>query len=693
MFTIALLGSVLVGQEPQTPRFRVAVDGVRIDAVVTDKNNKVVRDLNAGDFEILQDGKPQKVTFAQFVPVMVTAAPRHSAGNAAPAGTALPGTPDQVQRTFAIVVDDLGLSFAGIYNVRKALRRFVDTALLPTDLVLLVRTGEARSLLQPLTNDREALRATIDALHYNPSSRKGVSPSADVIQGLHGPQVEEAVSGVQRQASIEGTMAALSLVVQAARGLPGRKTVILASEGFPLGLKPGEGMQFPREDDNTRVRSGVDTVIDQATRSGVVVYAINGGALQSGGPRAADDYHQTSQVRDPFASREYTGGDTMAGELRVLAAGRRDALRSDQVGLEYLAERTGGFAVANTNDLARGFERISNDVRDYYVIGYEPDHDTFARKDGSPRLHTIAVNVKRAGVRVRTRKEFIGVSDEAPSGPPTPAQQLVLAARSPFVGTTIAMRATNLVGYAPGRGLFVRTVLHLDAHALTFSGDANTTRTATVDLVGLVIDNDGVQVDTIANGFNVTLENAAVEQGMKDGLVYTARVLIKKPGGYQLRYAVRDRHSGAVGSAGGFVNVPDVTGGAFAISGIVLRTEEHTEARPSLDSDGFSLRPADALRAFAPGSQLSFMYEVYNAGTAVQTVMSLWRDTVRLGVLRADTLATPPRGGPLAVAGGLKLPDGLAAGTYVLQLAATCLDPKQPKTARAAVQRISFDVK
>ena len=119
------------------------------------------------------------------------------------------------------------------------------------------------------------------------------------------------------------------------------------------------------------------------------------------------------------------------------------------------------------------------------------------------------------------------------------------------------------------------------------------------------------------------------------------------------------------------MNVPDVTGGAFALSGIVLRSGEHTERRELLDSDGFSLRPADALRAFAPGSQLSFMFEVYNAGTAVQTVTSLWRDTVRLAVLRADTLALPPRGGPLAVAGGLKLPGGLAAGTYVLQLAAT----------------------
>src|SRR5438270_266010 len=70
MLTTAVLGSVLLAaQEPQTPKFRVAVDAVRIDAVVTDKDGNIIRDLTADDFEIQQDGKAQKVTFAQFVPV------------------------------------------------------------------------------------------------------------------------------------------------------------------------------------------------------------------------------------------------------------------------------------------------------------------------------------------------------------------------------------------------------------------------------------------------------------------------------------------------------------------------------------------------------------------------------------------------------------------------------------------------
>src|SRR6185436_10268392 len=57
--------AVAARQAPsEPPRFRVAVDVVAIDAVVTDRNGEVVRDLTAADFEVLQNGKRQKVTFA-----------------------------------------------------------------------------------------------------------------------------------------------------------------------------------------------------------------------------------------------------------------------------------------------------------------------------------------------------------------------------------------------------------------------------------------------------------------------------------------------------------------------------------------------------------------------------------------------------------------------------------------------------
>ena len=103
----------------------------------------------------------------------------------------------------------------------------------------------------------------------------------------------------------------------------------------------------------------------------------------------------------------------MEETVRGATANRTDFNRETQESLAYLAEQTGGFAVLNTNDLARGLGRITDDLRGYYVIGYVPEDGTFAAKGKTPRFRKISIKVKRRGLRARTRKGFYGVSDEA----------------------------------------------------------------------------------------------------------------------------------------------------------------------------------------------------------------------------------------------------------------------------------------
>src|SRR6478672_10667622 len=107
------------------PLFRVAVDVVRLDAVVTDKDGRLVTDLTADDFDVHQDGRPQKISLVRWVPV---AGPRPTAATQSPAASsdtapAARLAPGQVQRTIMIVVDDLGTSFESFPPVRAALHR------------------------------------------------------------------------------------------------------------------------------------------------------------------------------------------------------------------------------------------------------------------------------------------------------------------------------------------------------------------------------------------------------------------------------------------------------------------------------------------------------------------------------------------------------------------------------------------
>ena len=99
---------------------------------------------------------------------------------------------------------------------------------------------------------------------------------------------------------------------------------------------------------------------------------------------------------------------------------RAAARRAREDSLIEIAEQTGGIAVISNNDLTGGLERIMTDLSGYYLIGYVPDAATFGSRSGQPRFHQVKVEVKRRGLKVRSRKGFYGVTDEvvAQASPP-----------------------------------------------------------------------------------------------------------------------------------------------------------------------------------------------------------------------------------------------------------------------------------
>ena len=594
-----------------------------------------------------------------------------------------------IQRTLALVVDDLGLSVESLQNTRRALHAFVDRELQPTDLVALVRTGGSSGTLQAFTTDRRVLHAAIEGLRWNAVSRNGVEPYEPLVQapivdartGMADPSDFKFVNQLRNSMSAAGSLGALNLVIRGTRDLPGRKAIIFVSEGFQLLVRErNDATKLP----DSRVRYALDRVIDQATRAGVVIYSLDCRGLQTAGLQAADD------LKSP------PDGVSMEETVRAAAANRTDFNRETQESLAYLAEQTGGFAVLNTNDLARGLGRITDDLRGYYVIGYVPEDGTFAAPGKTPRFRKISIKVKRPGFQVKTRKEFLGISDPQQSAEPaTVAEQLVHAATSPFAATEVALRATALPGFSAEQGSFVRAFLHVDARALTFVPGDDGRKTASVDVLGMVFDQAGAEVARLSTGFAVALTIEGADEALRDGLAYDLRIPIARPGGYQVRFAVRDRASGATGSAGEFVEMSDVRGGAFALSGILLRTNDLTTGTASpgaRDADQLALTSGQALRVFRPGTRLSYTYEIYNAAT-VQAVTSLWRGTERVFSAAPETLVRPAGAvSRFAAAGGLKLGAELPPGSYVLQVAATARDPNRQGRATMAVQRIVFEV-
>jgi VWFA-related protein len=366
-------GQRLAPTEDDRPIFRVSTSLVQLDAVVTDKKGRHITTLGPDDFEVYQNGRSQQVAAVAYV--------RADDGWVDTSGLPpLPPSalrPRDARRVVAFLVDDLRMSFSSMHYARRGLLEFVDEQWVNGDLAGLVTTSGGFVSRGGLTFHRQEIRADIGGLRYYLSGASAASVldpdyGFDFFGGAEiAREYQFAYSAVLRIADVLETM----------KELPGRKSIVLISEGFTL-FGPGS--------DNATILAMMQRVVDRANRAGVVFYAIDPRGLMTAGISAADA--SMSQAR--------------ASALRLA---RRAALRNTQDSLRYVAGETGGFAVINSNDLARGVERIMTDQMGYYLIGYEPEDETLG-PSSHRRFHKVKIKVKRKGLKVRTRSGFYGVA-------------------------------------------------------------------------------------------------------------------------------------------------------------------------------------------------------------------------------------------------------------------------------------------
>jgi VWFA-related protein len=161
------------GQEAQAPlpqavpsTLRITVTLVQLDAVVTNSAGKHVAGLQAGDFEILQDGQVQKLTFFSHAPGPSRPGTRAGTNEKLALGGPPPVTENQVRRVVALVVDDMALGFDDLVRTRGALRQFVERQMEPGNLAAIVRTAGGVAILEQFTTDKRVLKEAIDLLKW-----------------------------------------------------------------------------------------------------------------------------------------------------------------------------------------------------------------------------------------------------------------------------------------------------------------------------------------------------------------------------------------------------------------------------------------------------------------------------------------------------------------------------------------------
>jgi VWFA-related protein len=639
--------------------FRIAVDLIQVDAVVTDSRGRYVTDLTAADFEVLQDGKSRTLSAFTYVD---SAAQRAALGGnsaaprSAPIGLPAPIAPDKIQRTIAVVVDDLGLSFESTARVRAMLRRFIDHDVQPGDLVAILRTGAGMGALQQFSTDRRMLDAAVDSVRWNFMTRSSIFQSA-------GGGGAGSLTAFRNEYFAVGTLGAIQHVVDGVGELPGRKSIVVLSEGF--GLCPV-----------SRVESAFRRLVDSANRAGVVIYTIDAQGLAATGVRA-DDRLREGATPD------------------MLEAGRRVALRRRQDTLAELADETGGLFMRNTNDLAGAVRKALDDQQGYYLLGYAPDSSTFL--DGRQRVHSLHVRVKRPGLHVRSRRTFVARPDSE-IRPVTPQNRMVHAVTSPFAGGDMNLRLTSFFGYVDKVGAVVDSFMHMDARELTFAERPDGKRSADVDVLAVTFGDNGEVADRSNRRYTVTLTADGYARALKQGFVYTTRVPVKRPGPYQLRIAVRDVQSDRVGSASHFIDVPDVKKGQLTLSGLVIQGPDHANSA-AVDADD-AVDDADpnatvAMRMFRQGAEATYLCAVYNATRRpsgqpdLDSQLRLFRDGQEVFRSASPDIEFIRQERRILAAGMLGFGKEFPPGSYVLELTVT--DRLAKKNGRAT-QTIDFEV-
>jgi len=658
---------------------KIGVTLVQIDAIVTDKQGRQVADLSKDDFEVYEDGKRQLITnFSYFKTEAAEAPPLRPPPPAVKGGAPAPPVtlkPTQVRRSIALVVDDASeyMTPSAVVAIRDALRKFVDEQMQPGDLVAILRDGSGMGALQQFTADRRLLYAAIDRVRWKPLSylgtfapvetpiARGRQSTARNPDSLDQKDLRDEVKQQGQQTFTVGLLGSLNFIVRGMETLPGRKSVMLFSPGFDM-----------RNMDSNRISGSLQRLIERSNRAAVSIYAID--------PRGL--------VNPMFSAEENLSGDRwlpFEARDRVMQ-GRTQSLFYQQGALDYMARETGGLSFANTNDIPYAIRHALDDQKGYYLIGYVPEASTFKHAAGaSMAFHKLGVRVKRAGLRVRTRSGFIGMTnDELRPAVASSMQQLVSAVTSPFTTGDIHLNLTSLFSSDAKQGPVVRSLLHIDLNDLTFSEPADGVRRANINVAAFTFGDNGNVIDQVIETYALQVREENIERARQTGLVYVLNLPVKRPGTYQLRTAIRDNASGHVGSANELIEVPDLKKRRLTLSGIILSDNEWLSGYGSAAIGGatapehrLSAASSPAVRKFRADSSLHYTTAVYNARLDEATHMPrlsltvrLWRDGAMLFEIPAAPLNLSSQADwqEIIVAGSLKLTRAIKPGDYTLQL-------------------------
>jgi VWFA-related protein len=624
---------------------------VLVDTVVTDRKGNYVRDLTQKDFRVFEDNKEQSITAFSLE-----------------TGT----TPDESRKHYIVLFFDDTTGAATQAFARQAAAKFIESNAGPDRLMATAEYSGTLRVTQNFTADADKLKQAVAGLRF--STAPPVQAANTGRRGRGGPQPDNY--------AVRGLLAAVRSLVQGISGLPGRKTLVFISSGFP-------GSQDTLAD--------VSATVEASNRANVGIYPIASSLAQT----AVGDDSAGAETAAPARPARRGGGGAGSGDLSQFDNSPTGA----QQVLNTLATGTGGFSIVNSNDLFSGFEKIGREQEAYYMLGFVP------AKDAQPgACHSLKVRVAKSGDQVRSRASYCEAKSlDVLSG--TPAERDLegrIAANAASTVTGASLAAPFF--YTAANTARVHVVLEVPAGTMHFVKDKGKYR-STMNVVGLASLADGTVRGRFSDNVKVAFDDKKeVDAFSAKPFLYEKQFPIG-PGNYTFRL-VFSTAANQLGRLEMPITIEPWDPKQFALSGVALSRSAHaaketitgldvelTDDRKPLVANGVELIPTGS-NQFGKSAKTYLYAEIYEPALAMPDVKE--KDVPAVGVhmelleqgsgkLKKDfgvlRLQVPaPSGNPAVPMGLILSAPEVEAGAYTVRL--TALDAMGHEAVRTIEVRL-----
>jgi VWFA-related protein len=536
-----------------TTTIKVSTELVVEAVVVRDKKGNPVPGLSAKDFTLSEDGVPQKIRFCepQELP---------NGGGAEPIVLSQPAnvtiydrlartriTPEvdgniryKDRRLLTLYFDMTAMPTADQMRALAAAQKFVHTQMGPADLISIMRySGGAVEVLQDFTSDRDRLLSIVQTMIVGEGQGLGESSddasTSDTGAAFGQDDTEFNIFNTDRQLS------ALQTAAQMLGQLSEKKVLIYFASGLRL-----NGI------DN---QAQLHATIDAAIRAGVSFWPIDARGLVAQAPLG--DATEGSQGNIGMYS-----GTAVAATVANY--------QQSQDTLYALAGDTGGKALLDYNDLAKGITEAERSVSSYYVLGY---YTTNTEQDGKFRHIKLTLNTNLTS-SLEYRQGYYASKVFSKFTLADKERQLedALMLDDPITELTIAMEVDyfqlNRAEY------FVPLVVKIPGRELALAKRRGAERTL-IDFIGEIKDDyTGMTVTNVRDKVNIKISDATAVELAKRPVEYDTGFTLF-PGKYLIKFLARDDETGRMGTYQTSFVIPNLNKEAKKIpmSSVVLSSQ------------------------------------------------------------------------------------------------------------------------